>query len=383
MHEFLHDCCYLGRSEAAVATTASMSIQASRVVNGFWLIFFGLSVVADLNLVPGLSGFLRAVAKRGKDDEGDDPAGKRRRPWWQVTVPHGWFTHFYVVGVLWNAVALFHSLIECAWAGSDPSVVGAALASTLFQAHVTRRLYESAFVSIHRPGGRMHVVGYLIGVVYYICVPLTLAHPLAAAAVVGSVADAWRRGSIAYLLEPVDGTKLAAAADGIRHVLKFAFTASGRSGVGALMSGFCVMGGVYAWGVGNAHQHRYHVALAKLRGREKRRENVEKKDREGAAKEYDVPRGGWFERVSCPHYAAEVLLYVGMCAVACGSGFGAGGIITGAPGFGPAAAATRTAPMLASVAANLALAARRNHEWYLRHMPDYPKGRWAMIPGIL
>ena len=178
-------CCYLGRSEAAVATTAIMLIQASRFVNSFWLIFFGLSVVADLNLVPGLSGFLRAVAKRGKDDEGDDPAGKRRRPWWQVTVPHGWFTHFYVVGVLWNAVALFHSLIECAWAGSDPSVVGAALASTLFQAHVTRRLYESAFVSIHRPGGRMHVVGYLIGVVYYICVPLTLAHPLAAAAVVG------------------------------------------------------------------------------------------------------------------------------------------------------------------------------------------------------
>ena len=85
-----------------------MLIQASRFVNSFWLIFFGLSVVADLNLVPGLSGFLRAVAKRGKDDEGDDPAGKRRRPWWQVTVPHGWFTHFYVVGVLWNAVALFH-----------------------------------------------------------------------------------------------------------------------------------------------------------------------------------------------------------------------------------------------------------------------------------
>ena len=376
-------CCYLGRSEAAVATTASMLIQASRFVNSFWLIFFGLSVVADLNLVPGLSGFLRAVAKRGKDDEGDDPAGKRRRPWWQVTVPHGWFTHFYVVGVLWNAVALFHSLIECAWAGSDPSVVGAALASTLFQAHVTRRLYESAFVSIHRPGGRMHVVGYLIGVVYYICVPLTLAHPLAAAAVVGSVADAWRRGSIAYLLEPVDGTKLAAAADGIAarpqvRVHRQREVRRGRADERLLRHGRRVR-----VGVGNAHQHRYHVALAELRGGEKKRENVEKKERAGAAKEYGVPRGGWFESVSCPHYAAEVLLYVGICAVACGSGFGAGGIATGAPGSGRRRRLARTAPMLASVAANLSLAARRNHEWYLRHMPDYPKGRWAMIPGIL
>jgi 3-oxo-5-alpha-steroid 4-dehydrogenase 3 len=41
------------------------------------------------------------------------------------------------------------------------------------------------------------------------------------------------------------------------------------------------------------------------------------------------------------------------------------------------------APMLGSVVANLALAARQNHEWYLRHMPDYPKGRRAMLPGIL
>ena len=43
----------------------------------------------------------------------------------------------------------------------------------------------------------------------------------------------------------------------------------------------------------------------------------------------------------------------------------------------------RMAPMLGSVVANLALAARQNHEWYLRHMPGYPKGRRAMLPGIL
>jgi 3-oxo-5-alpha-steroid 4-dehydrogenase 3 len=34
------------------------------------------------------------------------------------------------------------------------------------------------------------------------------------------------------------------------------------------------------------------------------------------------------------------------------------------------------------VTANLALAARQNHAWYLKHMPDYPKDRYAMIPNI-
>ena len=321
------------------ALTAKM-VDVSRVLNTFWFIFFSLSVIADLNLVPGLSGVLRAVAKRGKDDGAS--TGQKQTPWWlRLTVPHGWFTHFYVVGVLWNAVALFHSLVECAWAGSDPSVVGAAAASCLFQLHVTRRLYESAFVSIHRKGGRMHLVGYLLGIFYYLCVPLTIAHPLARASIVGSIAEMYRRGGwnrLRWLLAPLDPNKLAAATDGAAFIPRLVFTAGGRSGAGALISGFCVVGGVYAWAVGNTHQHRYHRTLASLRrGGDA---SIRKKDRkkDPAAKEYGVPRGGWFEYVSCPHYAAEVLLYCGLCLVVCGSGFGGGGRVLGQPGFGPAAA---------------------------------------------
>jgi 3-oxo-5-alpha-steroid 4-dehydrogenase 3 len=48
---------------------------------------------------------------------------------------------------------------------------------------------------------------------------------------------------------------------------------------------------------------------------------------------------------------------------------------------GPQAAAVL--PILAAVVGNLALAAKQNHAWYLANMPDYPKGRWAMLPNIL
>ena len=304
-------------------------------------------------------------------------------------MPHGWFTHFYVVGVLWNAVALFHSLIECAWAGSDPSVVGAALASTLFQAHVTRRLYESG-LCVHPQTGRAHARRGVPDRRRLLHLrPLTLGAPVR-----GGRRRGIRRRRVAPRVHRVpartdrrDQLLPDAAADGARHVLKFAFTASGRSGVGALMSGFCVAGGVYAWWVGNAHQHRYHVALAELRGGEKRRENVE---REGARGRREA-RGPFLFRAPRGLVRARVVPALRRGGVAVRGDLRGGvrvrvrrgGIATGITGFGPAAAAARTTPMLASVGANLSLAARRNHEWYLRHMPDSSQGQVGDIPGIL
>ena len=78
-----------------------------------------------------------------------------------------------------------------------------------------------------------------------------------------------------------------------------------------------------------------------------------------------MPRGDWFESVSSPHYTAECLLYAGLALVA------------GARFF------SRIAPMLAAIVANLALAARRTHAWYLETFPEYPKNRWAMVPGLV
>ena len=37
--------------------------------------------------------------------------------------------------------------------------------------------------------------------------------------------------------------------------------------------------------------------------------------------------------------------------------------------------------MLAAVFGNLALAARRQREWYEANAPGYARGRWAMIPA--
>jgi 3-oxo-5-alpha-steroid 4-dehydrogenase 3 len=149
---------------------------AAKALGTFWTLFFAASVVADLDLLPGVSARLRAFAARGKQADAEPsspsaPAGLRAEAkWW---VPHAWFAHFYVVGIACNAFVLAHALAE----PFSAEHAAATLASCLFQAHVLRRFLETAFVARHRAGARMHIVGYLVGVVYYVAAPMTLATP--------------------------------------------------------------------------------------------------------------------------------------------------------------------------------------------------------------
>ena len=72
---------------------------AAKALGTFWTLFFAASVVADLDLLPGVSARLRAFAARGKQADAEPsspsaPAGLRAEAkWW---VPHKWFAHFYV-----------------------------------------------------------------------------------------------------------------------------------------------------------------------------------------------------------------------------------------------------------------------------------------------
>jgi 3-oxo-5-alpha-steroid 4-dehydrogenase 3 len=134
-----------------------------------------------------------------------------------------------------------------------------------------------------------------------------------------------------------------------------------------------VVAGVASFAYGSYHQWRCHATLAALRGRKSGRvgtrgiaeAQVAGSRSVAGTERYSIPRGGWFEFSSTPHYFAECVLYAGMATVA------------GARAF------SRLAPMLLAIVANLALAARHTHAWYARTFPEYPKNRWAMIPGVL
>lgn len=76
---------------------------------------------------------------------------------------------------------------------------------------------------------------------------------------------------------------------------------------------------------------------------------------------YAIPDRGAFRYVSCPNYLGEILEWTGW------------------------AIATWSLAGLAFCVftiANLVPRAHSNHRWYRERFPDYPPGRWALIPGV-
>ena len=76
---------------------------------------------------------------------------------------------------------------------------------------------------------------------------------------------------------------------------------------------------------------------------------------------YAIPRGGLFERISCPNYFGEILLWLGWATLtwsAVGASFALWTI------------------------ANLVPRARATHRWYRERFADYPAERRALVPGV-
>ena len=77
---------------------------------------------------------------------------------------------------------------------------------------------------------------------------------------------------------------------------------------------------------------------------------------------YAIPRGGLFERVSCPNHLGEIVEWTGF-AICCWN-----------------------LPALAFAiwtAANLVPRALSHHRWYKQQFADYPAGRKALVPCVL
>ena len=291
---------------------------------------------------------LRALAARGKIEDGDggdgggarggarDKDGPCMRAFSRARVPHRWFQHFYVVGCAANAATLWRRAAD----GVDASSASTVVVLALFQAHLCRRLYESVWVSSYRRGATMHAGAYALGLAYYLCASRTWAGDAST-----SSADATGESSPARALARVA----------------------------------CVVVGALAFAVGNYRQHECHVILAAARRAKPSRAAPSKKS-------YVVPRGGWFERFSCAHYTAEIVLYLGLLLIRLSDD-----VFTGKwrldvlfpPSSSPSASSRRLAPvaLVVAVVSNLTLAAREHHAWYVTNFKDdYPSRRTAIFP---
>lgn len=182
-------------------------------------------------------------------------------------------------------------------------------------AQVNRRLYECRKLSVYSDA-KMNVVHYFFGHSFYFGV----------------------------------GMSVIAEAPG--------FTGSSVSSDIAMSSGFLKWNhvlGVLIFVVASILQNQSHSILANLR-----------KDKKGnvVTLEHTIPRGGLFTFVSCPHYFAEILIYLSMCLVFAGQSM-------------------TWCMVCLFVVSNQIIVGLFNHYWYHQTFKDYPKSRKAVIPFIL
>ena len=239
------------------------------------------------------------------------------RVWRDLTVPQRFFRHFYVIGV----GSFLGAFLLARGAAAAPTV----LCLALLTVHTARRLAETIFIQIFSPDARMHVVAYAFGLLYYVTLPFSFLSREEVAAVVagagGGISSAprgWPPGAAARI----------------------------STGVA-----------LYAWS--SFEQSVAHWQLAALR-------RSGGGDGDSRARQDFIPKGRYFELVSCPHYLFEIGLYVGLKVVQ-----------------GAAAADGQTALLMLWVISNLLASALASHRWYRARFKTYPPARKALVPYVL
>ncbi|EPR64434.1 3-oxo-5-alpha-steroid 4-dehydrogenase [Toxoplasma gondii GT1] len=232
----------------------------------------------------------------------------------------------------------------------------------LFFLHCLRRLLEQLFVvRTHATASQMSLAAYLLGLSFYVGTPLSL--------LLGSLGSFLSSQPLpscsanAFPLSLEASPALFAAS--IQHVGEalVARATSPPGSVGMTFAAFLLV---------NCMQLHSHMLLARLRpadsaeGRERFLDSSASKtihpslrDASGA---YSIPRGGCFAFVSCPHYLAEILIYLCLCL-----------LLPSPP----------TIACLSFVVATMTVNASKTHTWYRRTFGDaYPQNRRALLPLV-
>ncbi|KAH7517728.1 hypothetical protein FEM48_Zijuj09G0095100 [Ziziphus jujuba var. spinosa] len=258
----------------------------------------------------GLTSFHRALsgfAKRGKTLQSSSE---------KFTVPQKFFSHFYVVAMVWTTFLLvttwiyayrmapivskpfhYYTITSHLTGGShifswhktysSPMEYRYGIWQSVFllllmEIHVSRRLYETIQVFDYSPSARMHIFGYLTGLFFYIAAPLSLCCNCAP-----EVYKFMLNGVAQFIVE---GKNYVSDIEFdwwvfVISLLKLRW----HQWIGAA---------IFLWGW--IHQLRCHAILGSLR------------DHKEQTSEYVIPHGDWFQIVSSPHYLAEIVIYAGL-----------------------------------------------------------------------
>lgn len=260
------------------------------------------------------------------------------------------FRHFYIMGLVsFHMVIFFHEKVHNQYARSLFESTQNIVLCGLLWIHLWRRFYECIYVHQWRVGSKMHIAGYMLGMVYYIMLPFV------------------------FLDMPQDN-------------INFRYDGNSDDDSNIFLTTTIIWGLICLLSQVQQYQHHYILAAQRKRNSIKR--------------SYFIPCGCWFEFISCPHYLAEILIYISLVVLSHKGGSRKedeffttfSSIVFSQVLPSPARQLIKTLNcmvkfkpefLLIWVVINLSISAQNSHRWYIKNFKDYPLNRAAIIPFIV
>lgn len=258
---------------------------------------------------------------------------------WQHYILHDFFLvqkkfflHFYIVGIL-CLVVVFLVVQQ-----GNPNYEMQNITAVLLLIHLIRRSYECLYVHIWTEGSRMHVSGYMLGLLHYLMLPF---------AIVSS-----------------------------NHKCHGTFEDSKTTATIFIV--FFI--NIYS----QMEQYWHHCLLAKLRCRSITSTSSTNQLVTKEKKIYSIPSGRFFHFISCPHYFFEILIYISLiyslrCNSTCDYEISSPYRFFSISNISH----YKHIALLLWVITNLFISAARNHDWYISKFGNtYPTHRKRLIPYV-
>lgn len=303
----------------------------------------------------------------------------------RFTVHKGRFIDFYITGIIITLTMILHF---------NNYRTRMMLPIYLLLTHLFRRYYECKWVhQSNSPLSQMHLAGYLLGLLHYICLPFILLpsyHHYQAAYANDCLTCAITRDAV------VDSNNNSNNNNSNREV------SSSCSKDDDVQQQYTILDSVvYILPIASCVyfqyiQHRHHVILANLRKSKciSTRTSASSIHHFSTQIYYSIPMGGWFNYISCPHYLSEIMIYFMLALLIHNNNLQKYNfliddkeknnefynlsllILTIMHNF-------KHWILLLWVVVNLSISANRTHDWYRKNFGlNYPQERKRLIPFI-
>lgn len=243
-------------------------------------------------------------------------------------IPKKQFRHFYWFGFFWTMVVLL-----CFGRSDQGNPLWLPASTLLLLCQLLHRLWECLCVHRWRECSRIHVAGYMVGMVYYLWLPLVF---------IEIPCEPWKGWSLGAWLE--QGQVMSLLTEATRPATK-TDRAHWFTPIWAILC-------IYF----QYEQYKHHAILAASCPR-------------SAETTYTLPQHRWFRFIVCPHYLAEICIYAFL-------------ILTFV--FEHGVLSSRCVALFLWIVSNLTVSARMNLKWYRHNLPrKLVEDKKAIFPGLL